>query len=116
MLNIPQSLSVFSLHEWLNSAKENPIIIDVREDVEIDLARLPFVDIYIPISKVSIEYVSEQIKSISNRKFVILCHRGIRSYNFAQWMLENKIVKDIWNLEEGIDGWSTHIDSNIPRY
>tara|TARA_B100000212_G_scaffold339438_1_gene317897 strand:- start:1309 stop:1659 length:351 start_codon:yes stop_codon:yes gene_type:complete len=116
MSNIPKSLSVFSLNEWLNSTKENPIIIDVRENVEIDLSSLPFVDLYIPISKVSIEHVSQAIKSVSNREIVILCHRGIRSYNFAQWMLENNLVKDVWNLEEGIDGWSIHIDSNIPRY
>ena len=51
-----------------------------------------------------------------DKKFVILCHRGIRSYNFAQWLLENKIVEEVWNLEEGIDGWSIHIDSSIPRY
>jgi len=25
-------------------------------------------------------------------------------------------VKEIWNLEEGIDGWSRYIDPSIPRY
>ena len=116
MINIPNSLSVHGLNKWLNSNHENPIIIDVRESIEIDKASLPFVDIYIPISKVSFEYVSSIMCKYLNKKFVILCHRGIRSYNFAQWLIDNKLVMEVWNLEEGIDGWSIHIDSSIPRY
>tara|TARA_B100000963_G_scaffold292278_1_gene262525 strand:+ start:1810 stop:2160 length:351 start_codon:yes stop_codon:yes gene_type:complete len=116
MTNIPNSLTVYDLNSWLNSQNENPIIIDVREVQEIDIASLPFVDIYIPISKVSFEYVSSIISKHLNKKFVILCHRGIRSYNFAQWLIENELVKEVWNLKEGIDGWSIHIDSSIPRY
>ena len=116
MINIPNSLSVHGLNKWLNSNLENPIIIDVREGLEIDIASLSFVDIYIPISKVSFEYVSSIISKHLNKRFVILCHRGIRSYNFAQWLLDNDLAKDVWNLEEGIDGWSIHIDSSIPRY
>ena len=116
MTNIPKSLTVQKLNEWLNDKNDNPIIIDVREDLEIEMASLSFVDIYIPISKVSYQYVSSIISEHLNKKFVILCHRGIRSYNFAQWLLENKLVEEVWNLEEGIDGWSIHIDSSIPRY
>ena len=116
MTNFPKSLTVYDLNDWLHSKNENPIIIDVRESLEIDIASLPFVDIYIPISKVSFQYVSLLISKYLNKKFVIVCHRGIRSYNFAQWLLENELVKEVWNLEEGIDGWSIHIDSSIPRY
>ena len=116
MINIPNSLSVHDLNRWLNSKQENPIIIDVREAIEIDVASLSFVDIYIPISKVSFEYVSSIMSKYLNKKFVILCHRGIRSYNFAKWLIDTKLVKEVWNLEEGIDGWSIHIDSSIPRY
>ena len=116
MTSMPKSLTVHNLNDWLNSKNENPIIIDVREVQEIDVASLPFVDIYIPISKVSFEYVSSKISKHFDKKFVILCHRGVRSYNFAQWLLENALVKEVWNLDEGIDGWSIHIDSSIPRY
>ena len=116
MRNIPKSLTVYDLNNWLNSDNENPIIIDVREDLEIELASLSFVDIYIPISKVSFRYVSSLISKYLNKKFVILCHRGVRSYNFAQWLIENELVMEVWNLKEGIDGWSIHIDSSVPRY
>ena len=116
MSNIPKSITVHDLKDWLNSNNENPIIIDVREDLEIEIASLPFVNIYLPISNVSFNNVSSIISKYINKKFVILCHRGIRSYNFAQWLIENELVKDVWNLEEGIDGWSIHIDPSIPRY
>ena len=116
MIKNPSSLTVHDLNQWLNFNHEKPIIIDVREDLEIDKASLSFVDIYIPISKVSFEYVSSIISKHASKKFVIICHRGIRSYNFAQWLMDNKLVKEVWNLEDGIDGWSIHIDSNIPRY
>ncbi len=112
----PKSLSVKSLNQWINSESEDPVIIDVRESIEIDMAPFPFTDIHMPISKVSFENVFLQIRNYKNKEFVILCHRGIRSYNFAQWMLENELLKEVWNLEEGIDGWSIHIDSTIPRY
>jgi len=26
------------------------------------------------------------------------------------------LVSEIWNLEEGIDGWSKYIEPTIPRY
>ena len=116
MVNIPKSLTVHDLNDWFNSKNENPIVIDVRESLEIGLASLSFVDIYIPISKVSFEYVLPLISEQLDKKFVILCHTGIRSYNFAQWLIDNELVEEVWNLEEGIDGWSKHIDSNIPRY
>ena len=116
MTSIPKSLTVHDLQYWLNSENEKPIIIDVREELEISIASLSFVDIYIPISQVSVKYVSSMISKHLNKKFVILCHRGIRSYNFAQWLIDNKLVKEVWNLDEGIDGWSIHIDSRIPRY
>ena len=116
MTNIPKSLTVYELNAWLNSKEENPFVIDVRESIEIGMASLSFVDFYVPISKVSVEYVSSIISKHLNKKFVILCHRGIRSYNFAQWLIENEIVKEVWNLEGGIEGWSIHIDSSIPRY
>tara|TARA_B100000927_G_C16233245_1_gene376309 strand:+ start:105 stop:455 length:351 start_codon:yes stop_codon:yes gene_type:complete len=116
MSNIPKSITVHDLKDWLNSNNENPIIIDVREDLEIEIASLPFVNIYLPISNVSFNNVSSIISKYINKKFVILCHKGIRSYNFAQWLIENELVKDVWNLEEGIDGWSIHIDPSIPRY
>ena len=117
MINsIPKLLTVQSLYKWLNSDSENPVIIDVRESMELEIANFPYMDIHIPMSEVTKEYVCSKINDHLDKELVILCHRGIRSFNFAQWLLENNFIDKVWNLENGIDGWSIHIDSKIPRY
>ena len=116
MGNYPKSINALKLNDWFISEKENPIIIDVREDSELEIASFSNEFLHIPISKVSVEFVQEKIDRILNRQIVVVCHAGIRSYNFAQWVLEKKLLNEIWNLEEGIDGWSRYVDPTIPRY
>ena len=116
MRNHPKTINAFDLNEWFNSEDENPIIIDVREDSELEIACFPREVLHFPMSKVSAEYVKTKISDAKVKKFVVLCHAGIRSYNFGQWSLDNNLVNEIWNLEEGIDGWSKYIDQTIPRY
>ena len=116
MGNYPQTINAFDLNEWFRSEKEDPIIIDVREDSELEIANFPRDFLHLPISKVSAEYVKTKLSESKDKKFVVICHAGIRSYNFGQWSLDNNIVNEIWNLEEGIDGWSKYIDQTIPRY
>ena len=116
MGSYPKNINAFDLNEWFNSELENPIVIDVRENSELEIATFPKVFLHLPISKVSVEYVKTNIRDLKDKKLVVLCHAGIRSYNFAQWSLDNNLVDEIWNLEEGIDGWSRYVDPTIPRY
>jgi len=116
LVNFPKTINAFDLNEWFNSEDVNPIIIDVREDSELEIASFPMEVLHLPISKVSVEFVKTKISDLIGKKFVVLCHAGIRSYNFGQWSLDNRLVSEIWNLEEGIDGWSKYIDQTIPRY
>ena len=112
----PKSIDAHSLQKWLSSSVEKPVIIDVRENMELNIASLPFTEIFIPMSQVSIELVASELEKYRKKKFVVLCHRGIRSYNFGQWLLDNDIVDEVWNLRDGIDGWSRDVDPRIPRY
>ena len=116
MVNYPKSINAYDLNNWFDSERENPIIIDVREKTELSIASFPKKFIHLPISKISIEYVQNKIGFFIDKQIVVICHAGIRSYNFAQWLLDNKLFNEIWNLEEGIDGWSRYIDPKIPRY
>ena len=116
MENYPKSINASSLNDWFNSEKEDPVLIDVREQSELELAHFSKEFLHIPISKVTSEYVEEIFAGLLDREIVVTCHAGIRSYNFSQWCLDNNIVSEIWNLEEGIDGWSRYIDPSIPRY
>ena len=112
----PKLIDSYDLQKWLDSLEENPVIIDVREDSELNIANFPFTEIFLPMSQVTIELVQSKLDKFINKKFVVLCHRGIRSYHFGQWLLDNEIIKEVWNLNEGIDGWSRDIDPSIPRY
>ena len=116
MANYPKSINAFDLNEWFNSEDEDPFIIDVREDLELEIACFPKEFLHLPISKISAEYVKSKINNVKDKKLVVICHAGIRSYSFGQWSLDNKLTNEIWSLEEGIDGWSKYIDQTIPRY
>jgi len=37
--NYPKSINASSLNDWFNSEKEDPVLIDVREQSELELAR-----------------------------------------------------------------------------
>ena len=98
MGNFPESINASTLNEWFNSEKEDPVLIDVREQSEIEIACFSKEFFHIPISKVTFEYVEEIFADFLDREIVVTCHAGIRSYNFCQWCLDNKIVSKIWNL------------------
>ena len=116
MGSYPKSINASSLNDWFNSEQEDPVLIDVREESELEIASFSQKFLHIPISKVTSEFVKEIFDGLRNREIVVTCHAGVRSYNFCQWCLDNNIVGEIWNLEEGIDGWSRYIDPSIPRY
>ena len=116
MRNYPKSINASSLNDWFNSEKEDPVLIDVRELSELELASFSKEFLHMPISKVTYESVEEIFAGLLDRAIVVSCHSGIRSYNFCNWCLDNNIVSEIWNLEEGIDGWSRYIDPSIQRY
>ena len=44
-----------------------------------------------------------------------LCHHGGRSQQAAEHF-RNQGFHDLYNVEGGIDAWSTDIDPSVPRY
>jgi len=51
--NFPKSINASSLNEWFHSKKEDPVLIDVREQSEIEIAHFSQEFLHIPISKVT---------------------------------------------------------------
>jgi len=37
--NYPKSINAFSLNDWFDSKKDDPVLIDVREHSELEIAR-----------------------------------------------------------------------------
>ena len=115
--NIPLNISPKELDKILEDvSSENPFIVDVREDNEIDIASFSFSVLHLPLSKAS--NWSPKIGELlpSDQPVVVVCHAGVRSLNFGIWLLEQGIIKSVWNLEGGIDAWSKDVDQSVPRY
>ena len=53
--NHPKPIDAYNLNDWFNSEKENPIIVDVREQSELEIACFLKEFLHIPISKVTLE-------------------------------------------------------------
>ncbi len=116
MIRVPRNLSVFELNEWLQGDRKNPILVDVREDRELEVAPFPYVSIHLPLSKSS-DWIHDLSQYLPlDQPIVVFCHAGVRSWNFSVWMIENSWEGEIWNLEGGIEAWSVNIDSKVPRY
>lgn len=91
-------------------------LVDVREDVELALARLPHPVLHLPLSR-SQEWLAnleQQLKR--DRPIAVLCHAGIRSWQFGAWLIDQQGYAEVWNVQGGIDAWSLQVDPGVPRY
>ena len=112
----PKNISPRNLLELLENDTSETLLIDVREDQELEIAQFTFPIIHLPLSKAadwmdSLEQLISKDKSI-----VVICHAGIRSKEFGIWVLSNFEGYEVFNLEGGIDAWSREIDENVPCY
>ncbi len=112
----PQRISPKELHEWIKNGSPEPVLIDVREPEELAIAAFPENVIHLPLSQSSIWVKNLGEKIPTEEPLIIICHKGIRSWNFGTWLLQQKLRYDVWNLEGGIDAWSFEIDPKTPRY
>ena len=113
---VPKTISVQQLEAWISKEDKRPLIVDVREDQELIIAPFSYPVLHLPLSQLSNWSAGlEQLIPI-DRSVVVICHAGIRSRNFAIWLLQQDSNYRIWNLEGGIDAWSVFIDPEISRY
>lgn len=92
------------------STDSPPLLVDVREDWERELAAIPG-SIHIPMGQLPTRITELP----TDREIVLTCHHGARSLQVAQW-LEAQGYDELGNLEGGIDAWSEQVDPSIPRY
>jgi rhodanese-related sulfurtransferase len=91
-------------------------LVDVREDQELAMARLPVPVEHLPLSRSSEWMEDVAVRLERDRPVVVLCHAGVRSWQFACWLIESQGYSEVWNLQGGIDAWSVSVDPSIPRY
>jgi rhodanese-related sulfurtransferase len=89
---------------------ENLVVIDVREDWELQLARIPDV-VHVPMNQ-----VPARIAELSREaETIVMCHAGGRSLRVAHF-LANQGFTNVANLTGGIAAWSELVDATVPRY
>lgn len=89
---------------------ERPVILDVREAAEIEIARFPGAT-HIPMGDIP----SRVGELDPDRETVVVCHRGIRSAQVAVYLARLGFER-VSNLSGGIDAWSVTVDPAVPRY
>jgi molybdopterin/thiamine biosynthesis adenylyltransferase/rhodanese-related sulfurtransferase/molybdopterin converting factor small subunit len=89
----------------------NPFVIDVRKPHEADIANLAFVDLLQPHDQIAA--VVDQIPR--DRDVVVYCKKGGRSAKAARILAEQGFTQ-LFNLDGGINAWSTDVDQSVPLY
>jgi adenylyltransferase/sulfurtransferase len=91
-------------------AGDGPVLIDVREPHEYEIAKLPGA-LLIPLNTLPAR-ISELDTS---RDIVLYCHLGQRSMRALEF-LHGSGFRKLKNLRGGIDAWSREVDRSVPRY
>lgn len=85
-------------------------LLDVREDWERDIARVPG-SVCIPMGE-----IPARIGELdAGKPIAVLCHSGVRSARVAAF-LADRGFRTVANIAGGIDAWSTDVDADVPRY
>src|SRR3954447_13135577 len=102
-------LTPVELHERIERG-ERPKIIDVREPVEYEIARIEGATL-LPLSR-----FHEWAGGLNPEdELIFMCHHGVRSAQVCA-VLAREGFDNVWNLEGGIDRWSREVDSTVPLY
>lgn len=111
----PRTLTASDLAQRL-AAGEALQLVDVREDQELAEAQLPHPVLHLPLSRSQTWIESLPAVLDPTLPVVVLCHAGVRSWNFGCWLLQQQLHAEVWNLQGGIDAWSVEVDPGVPRY
>ena len=87
-----------------------PVLLDVREDWELAIARLDGV-LHIPMGEVP----ARLGELAPEREIVVLCRSGGRSAQVARF-LQQQGFRDVWNLAGGILAWAEQLDPSLAQY
>ena len=90
-------------------AGERPVLLDVREPWEFELARIEG-SVLIPMSQLEGRFAELD----PDAETVVICHHGHRSSHVTR-ALQGAGFEQVSNLEGGLDAYSS-VDEAVPRY
>ena len=87
-----------------------PLLLDVREDWELAIARLDGA-VHIPMGQ-----VPDRLAELDREaRIVVMCRSGGRSATVARF-LQQQGYQDVRNLAGGILAWGEELDPGLPSY
>jgi rhodanese-related sulfurtransferase len=104
-----REISPIELAERLRS-DEPPMLIDVREGWEWELARLENAHL-VPLD----QFARASASLPKDADVVLYCHHGVRSLIAAQFLVTRGFTR-VSNLTGGIDRYALEGDPRVPRY
>lgn len=106
-----RAITVAELADWLAGPDtQGPLVLDVREPWEVEVAKLPGA-LSIPMGSIT----SSLDQLDPDRTTVCLCHHGARSMQVAMF-LERQGFRDVINLTGGIHAWAEQVDPSVSTY
>lgn len=107
-----ETLQPQTLRAWMSEARPFRLL-DVREEVEWRIARLPGASLR-PLSTLP-QWLEEEAAAADPRPIVVYCHHGMRSARVCAALAAHG-AQDVRNLAGGIERWSLEVDPAVPRY
>ena len=96
--------------DYLASATEKPVLLDVREPWEYRIVHLDD-SVLIPMRQ-----IPAAVDTLDrDRETIVICHHGVRSRQVALY-LERLGFTNVVNLKGGMDAWAKHTDTTFPTY
>ncbi len=91
-------------HQWSNDG--DAVLVDVREAEELAQARVDGA-VHVPLSA----FDPAQLPTDSGKKIVILCAHGNRSQQVGQYLVDEGILPEAYNLTGGLAAW---VEAGLP--
>lgn len=106
---LPQ-ITATELKQRLDNGEDIQIV-DVREDNEVAIGRLPN-SIHIPLAQV----LNRMSEIDPARETVVHCKMGGRSARAIEALKRSGFTGNLVNLTGGIIAWSNDVDPSVPKY
>jgi len=111
----PQTIRARELQARLERGEAIQLV-DVREDAELELARLAHPVVHLPLSR-SADWIGNLDQLLErDRPVAVLCQAGVRSWHLGCWLIQEHGYGAVWYIQGGIDAWSVEVDPGVPRY
>jgi adenylyltransferase/sulfurtransferase len=110
IMNGSGEITPIELKQRLDNGEDIQIV-DVREDNEVAIAKLPN-SIHIPLAQI----VNRMSEIDPARETVVHCKMGGRSARAIDALKRTGFTGNLLNLRGGIIGWSNEVDPGVPKY